>query len=302
MSGEKKLLAAAVILGAATVATSGVAVLYRSRAAEALQQRDTAQRAAAAAESGLSAAREQAARARAAATVPRPAPAEEVAPAGADEALLARVRELEAALAERQARTDAARQRGADGTPRAERGTWDPAAWMENMKQNDPERYAEFVRRRDEMRRRVNDAFAERAAHFLEYKTPGMTEQETQAYEDLLGLLEETWRLTEDIRLDLPPEDLRTAMRAIGENVRALQPLLQSERERELRSLATQMGYTGAQAQGFVDHVDSIYEATSARAILPRGGRGGFPGGRRGGPGAGGQPAGGGGAPAGPGR
>jgi len=190
--------------------------------------------------------------------------------------LESRVQELEAAMAEKNAilgglyRTQT---NHAEPTPAPWR---DRGAWLEDLKRDDPERYQEIVRRREEARQRVNDAFARKAAHFLENDTSGMTEEERRQHEHMLHLLDETWKLADHLRTDPPREERREVMRTMRENMVELQPMLDAERDKEFYRLGLDMGYAEGDALAFVDYLNEVLEVTSMRpvweAMRPMGG------------------------------
>ena len=94
-------------------------------------------------------------------------------------------------------------------------------------------------------------------------------------------LLDSTALLTEQLRTELPSDDRRTVMQTLRENMRELNPLLESERSREWYSLGLQMGYKEDEAVVFGDYVNKIIDRTPMESIF-RGMRAGTAGDLRG--------------------
>lgn len=190
-----------------------------------------------------------------------------------------RIQELELALQQRDEELERlrARFRPIEAARReAEEPPQDRRAWLEDLQTEDPERYEQIVRRREEMRQRVNDSFARKAAHFLYRDTGNMDEMEFEEYEHMLGLLSDTWRLAEQMQ---NPELERSERWEIGRevmaNVRELTPMLEAERDREFYELALQLGYDESSAIDFVDYINDMIEVSTFGSIW-RGQRGGW--------------------------
>ena len=202
----------------------------------------------------------------------------------------ARVQELEAALREREQALAALRQGGMSNRPPGfPRGGPDGSSWLEDMKKNEPERYAEFMKRREEAREQTQRAFAEKAAHFLERDVSKLSPEQQDNHKALLTLLDETWKLSEQLRADLPTEQRQELMTTMRENMHNLGPLLATERENEFYLAARGVGLSDPQSAQFVEQMNKTIEATSMRSLFDgmRGGGRGGPGG--GGPGGGGR-------------
>ena len=146
--------------------------------------------------------------------------------------------------------------------------------WQERMeawRQENPERYAEMIRRRDEMRQQVSTAFAQKSEHLLDQAGAEMSSAERSEYNTLVKLLDETWQISEQLQSDLPAENRREASRTLRDNLRAIEPLLVNERNRELYRLGRSLGYSNTDAQLFVHQLNAIYETTSMRNLFPSG-------------------------------
>ena len=216
----------------------------------------------------------------------------------------ARVGRLESQLAEKDRLIAALRQPGeappepADmpppGLPPGEdrRPGRDRGAWLEEIKQTDPQRYEEIQARRQEARQRRQRSIAEQANYFLDRDTAKMDEAARAEYGRMLGLLDETWRLSEQMQSDLSWEERRPLMRTLHDNMDELAPLMETERDRTFYEIGRDFGYTESEANDFVEYLNGIIEVTSMRTLF-----GGMHGG---GPRGGGPPDGGGGAPGAP--
>ncbi|HOW97856.1 MAG TPA: hypothetical protein P5567_10730 [Kiritimatiellia bacterium] len=270
------------MLAAASIVAS---LVYLNRAARAEQQA-----AAARAEADTLRARVSASAA-VVAPAPEDSPAEvpAIAVARADDSeAQARIRELETALAEKDRVIWDLQARATNRPPPEDRRGRDRGDWMEDLRQRDPARYEEMQKRREERQREVSRQYAEKAAYFLKRDTSKMTDEEKASYDLMLQLLDETWRLSEQMRSELSPEQRRELGQALREKARVLNPLLEEERARTFIELGEQVGYAGAAATEFADYLESVIDLTSPRGMF----RGGPPGGR--------GPGGSGGAPPGP--
>ncbi|HRT06235.1 MAG TPA: hypothetical protein P5204_11110 [Kiritimatiellia bacterium] len=167
----------------------------------------------------------------------------------------------------------------------------DRGVWLEEIKQTDPQRYEEIQARRQEARERRQRSIAEQAAYYLNRDTAKMDEAARAEYERMLGLLDETWRLSEQMQSDLSWEERRPLMRTLHDNMDELGPLMEAERDRTFFEIGQDFGYTESEAKDFVEYLNGIIEVTSMRALFGgmHGGPGGG-GGDRGGGARGGEP------------
>ncbi|MCP5487619.1 MAG: hypothetical protein H7A43_03135 [Verrucomicrobia bacterium] len=144
----------------------------------------------------------------------------------------------------------------------------DRGNWLEDLKQSDPERYEEIVQAREAARQRVEDAFARKAAHFLNRDLSGWSDEEIAAYNGMLSLLDQTWQLADRMRADdLPREERQDLRRALMGNLRELTPWLEQERDHEFYQIAVQIGYSEAAASLFVDYLNNLIDVTSMGSI-----------------------------------
>ncbi len=159
--------------------------------------------------------------------------------------------------------------------------------WLETMKKEDPARYEEIVKRRDEARKQMENAFAKKAAYLLNQDTSKRSEEEQAEHARLLALLDETWKAAEQLRTEGLPDDQRRALRqTMRENTQQLSPLLEAERNREFYELGVRFGYNDAEAVSLVEYINEVIDLTSMRNVF-QGMRGG---GNWGGPPPGGGP------------
>lgn len=163
---------------------------------------------------------------------------------------------------------------GEDRRPGRDRG-----AWLEEIKQTDPRRYEEIQARRQEARERRQRSIAEQATYFLNRDVAKMDENEIAEYKRMLGLLDETWRLSEQMQAELSPEERHDLMRTMRDNMQELTPLMETERDRTFYEIGRDFGYTESEAQDFAEYLNGIIEVTSMRTLF-----GGMRGGDRVGP------------------
>ncbi|QBG47486.1 hypothetical protein EGM51_08815 [Verrucomicrobia bacterium S94] len=178
--------------------------------------------------------------------------------------LKSQLAEKEALLAEFQSSTNHPAQRNRDNRPSFEER-------MAQMKKENPEGYAEMIRRREERSSQMRYNLAERTATFLDIDTSSMTEEERTNHEQLIANMAKIWEMT---ALFQDPEAApdRESMREMMEAVRDTRPLLEAEREVMFKQLGSDLGYEGEDAEAFASYIAEIYEATTLN--LP-GGRGG---------------------------
>lgn len=201
-----------------------------------------------------------------------------------DPALRDRVRELEIALAEKDRVIWDLQVKATNRPPTDDRERRDPRDWMEELRQSDPARYEEIQKRREDRQREISEQFAEKAAYFLKRDTSKMEETERESYNLMLQLLDETWRLTEQMRVEMPPDQRRELRQALREKAEVLNPLLQQERIRTFTEAGLAAGYTDDQAAQFAEYLNTVVDLTSPRGMFRGGPPGGWDGGR-GGPG-----------------
>lgn len=147
---------------------------------------------------------------------------------------------------------------------------------MARMKEEDPEGYAEWVKRRTEFRETIKYNLAERTATFIDLDTSNMSGEELASHEELVARMGNIWELME--QLGNPEEMNREAMRELFHEARDVRPLMDQERATMFRLLGEDLGYAGQDAKDFASHIDGIIEATSIQ--MPRGGGRGGPSGR----------------------
>lgn len=199
------------------------------------------------------------------------------------ETLQGRIVALENQLAEKEALMASWRQGPTNRPPDAFRRGGADMPFMGERGTNEVARRAEFEKRREEFQQKVQTAFARKAAFLLDHDTSKLKEDEKQQYEQMVSLLDETWELAAQMQGDLPGEQRREVMRALRDNLRTLDPLLISQRNREFHALAVSLGYSEPEAAQFTSYLTNIIEVTAASTLFPqfqgRGGGGGGGGG-----------------------
>jgi hypothetical protein len=165
-------------------------------------------------------------------------------------------------------------------------------AWMEQLRQQDPERYKQIVEARQQWQQatdqRLQDQFDTLSVRAQNAATPDEAQVVNQIA-DTLGQLNQL-RQSRDALANLPDDQRQIQMQQINEQMRPLVDQLNTLRDQDrtlqLQSLATQLGITSQNTSDFVDQVKKVY--TSTQYQVPRG-----PGGPGGGLGGGGAGAGG---------
>ena len=187
-----------------------------------------------------------------------------------------RVRELEAALSERE------RQRTARGTRTQEDGVErEPAPRrqrfdLESLRESDPERYQRIVERREQMRERTQQAFSRKADFLANRDLSDLDETEQAEHKRTQELLQAMWELAEHNQQETTRQERMQLWREMGQHARELGPLLHKARDREFVALGKSLGYADDDAAAFAGYLNEVIETTSLTGgLMPRGfGRG----------------------------
>ena len=184
------------------------------------------------------------------------------------------------------ARAGAARASGSDQArnPRRDSGN----AWLDRLKQEDPERYKQIVQQR-EQRRKAADQWFQDTIDQLDQRAqsaPTKVEAElaTQIADTLAKLneLRQQWRALRSLPEDQQQIQAQDLAAQVRQTESQLRDLSKQDRELQLEKYALSLGVTDESGvQDFVNGVAGIYSNTNYRAIV---GGGGFGGGGRGGP------------------
>jgi hypothetical protein len=162
-------------------------------------------------------------------------------------------------------------------------------AWMERIRQEDPERYKQIVQQREERRKAMDQRYQET----MDQLDQRAQSAPTQVEADLVGQIADTLAKLNDLRQQwqairsLPEDqqqaqvpDLAAQMRQTTDQLRDLS---QQDRTLQLQNFARSLGVTDDNGiQSFVSGVTGIYSNTNYRVMI---GGGGFGGGGPGGPG-----------------
>ncbi len=154
--------------------------------------------------------------------------------------------------------------------------------WMENLKTNDPQRYAEFQQRRQTMQQNMQNAWSQATNYFMNRDTSKMTQSDLGEYSSMIGLLSQAAALNQQLQSGLPPDVRQQVASDLRSNIVAVAPLLENERNREYYDAAVALGHSEQDAATMVSYINQITSNTSLRTIIPGvrmgGGFGGGPG------------------------
>ena len=194
----------------------------------------------------------------------------------ATEADAGRVAELEAELVTLRGQLAEARQEQRPPN-REPRESWSDR--MARMKEEEPERYAEMIKQREERRQQMRYDIAERTASFMGLNTEFMSESELENHKQLVDKMSAIWALSEKFQ-DPEYNPDRETMRQLFELTREARPLMDAERTVMFKQLGNELGMSSAEAEDLSAYIEQIIDTTTVR--MPRGGdRGGPPGGAR---------------------
>ena len=183
-------------------------------------------------------------------------------------ALRARIAELERMLADAKAKpkpaTNEVEKIAAQDGPRPPRGGG-PREWLENMKKNDPVRYAQMTNRFEQFRRRR----AERQQRNLDFLSSVDTSHMSAAAKKTHVALQEAIALREQLEAKMHQEDLSDAERRalfeqMRESERELRSLRRAERDNLFEATANTLGFEGDDAKEIVDTLKEVIESTES--------------------------------------
>lgn len=154
-----------------------------------------------------------------------------------------------------------------------------PLAWMERLRQTDPQRYQQMVEQREQRRRQLEEWYQEQVARLDQRAQTAASAAEvdvaTQIAEALTRLqeLRDRWSAIRD----LPEEQRRAAAEELQAETRtlyrALGELRELDRKIQLENLARGVGYSNpSDVQKFVDTVTAIYKNTEYSPPRPTAG------------------------------
>ena len=140
--------------------------------------------------------------------------------------------------------------------------------WMEELRQNDPARYEQIMQQRAAAQQRVQDFFARQSAHFLSQDRSSMSAGDQDRYDQMLGLLAETWNAVNVMQDDEATREQRQeAAGELRDRVRSLQPMLREQRDRQLHQLGRELGYNESEATEFVEYIYDLMDITSVQSM-----------------------------------
>lgn len=209
--------------------------------------------------------------------LPSPAAPQPEPPDADAEALRARIQELEGWVHERDEVIRSLQAQQAAPPPAPPPQPEGPRNWMEDLRQNDPERYQQFLQSRQEARQRLQDSLVEKSEFLFGRDLASLPPEEQQRYQLMSQLLEETWSLSQAMDTEGLDRDQRREIRSqLMDKLQQLGPLMEAERDQELLALAKASGYNGEQAVQFVQYINEVNDLTSLRPIYQNlwGGRG----------------------------
>ena len=154
-------------------------------------------------------------------------------------------------------------------------------AELEEMRQNNPERYVQETNRIAQFRAGWQGQLQNQFDILASADTTHMTAKQRQVHEDYVNLLARIDELGEQLNplADIPEEQRRAAGQEMRETWRQLHELQRLERDTLLTQTANALGFRGRKAQEVVEGIKQVYEATGGGPWGRGGGRGRGPGG-----------------------
>ncbi len=146
---------------------------------------------------------------------------------------------------------------------------------MAQIKEEDPERYAEMVKRNTERHEQMRYDQASRLATLMDLDTSGMSDEELANHSQLVENLSTLWEKSGEFDPENPPD--RETMREVFGTLREIGDLMDQERAYMFKQLGADVGLSGTDAEDFSAYIGEILDTTTMWP--PRGNRGGRPGG-----------------------
>ena len=189
------------------------------------------------------------------------------------EALRLRVAELEKALAAREAAAPLQETKPSEKAPEERPARQSFTERLEQMKKDNPEQYAEEVKRREEFRQNMEQRAQDRAEFIAAVDTRNMNDEQRENHTKLLATVARANELM--AQMGQPGVERTPEMRQeMGEVMSSLGDLYSTERRYLLEETARTVGYDGSQVSEFADQMQAIVDNTT---MPRRGGRGGPP-------------------------
>ncbi len=134
---------------------------------------------------------------------------------------------------------------------------------MAQLKEEDPERYAEIIKDRADRQQQMRYDQATRLATFVNMDTSDMSEEELANHNLLVEKLSNLWKVTGEFDPETPPN--RETMRELFGSFREIGDMMDQERSYMLKQLGADVGLAGEDADNFTAYVEDIIESTSMR-------------------------------------
>jgi hypothetical protein len=146
---------------------------------------------------------------------------------------------------------------------------------LEQLKRDNPEQYAEMMRRRDEYRQSMEKKNRARADFFAAVSTKNMSEAQRQNHQKLIEAIKAIDQLkAQTMAGEQQGPDVR---RKLAEASSGLRDLYAAERRFLLEETVRSLGCSGTNVTAYADHLQAIFDYTSAlgvsERVVPSGGR-----------------------------
>lgn len=152
-----------------------------------------------------------------------------------------------------------------------------PQERMENLRKENPERYAQVTNWLARMRRNFEEHSQNTMAILASVNTSGMSAKARKTHEEYRALMQQRDDLVNQMQQEnLGAEERREIDRQLFENNRNLTQLGAEERKNLLTATAKAYGIEGAEAEELMSDVRAVYDATEGNGWMrpQRGGRG----------------------------
>ena len=176
-----------------------------------------------------------------------------------ENALRARIKELEALLAEKEASQSSEKVEVAERRPQ----NMNPREMMERMKKEDPERFAQMTNRFARFRARRAERVQSKMDFLSSIDTSFMSEKAKDTHARLQNAILKREALEEQLHSEeISDEERGEIFREMHETEREMHSLSRDERDNLLEETAIELGYEGEDAADIVATIKEIFEAT----------------------------------------
>ena len=139
-----------------------------------------------------------------------------------------------------------------------------PRGGLDELKNSDPERYAQVTNHMARMSRHMGEAASRRMKFLADIEPSEFSPEALAVHNSLQDAIDRQARLREEMMDPATADERRAELgRELWESGRNMEELYRRERENLLLIMSGKLGYTGEKAREIVETVNEIYSNTS---------------------------------------